>query len=101
MRRSDDNAEALKKRLESYHKQTSPLCDYYGGKGVFLRLAGYDDYVLSRFISFFLFVNFQLAYFVFVFYSFISMGSVNTRFDTMPNENSLKNRTKSSILCIP
>lgn len=34
MRRSDDNAESLKKRLESYHRQTKPLCDYYGGKGI-------------------------------------------------------------------
>lgn len=34
MRRSDDNAEALKKRLASYHKQTKPLCDYYSGKGL-------------------------------------------------------------------
>nr|XP_017016126.2 adenylate kinase-like [Drosophila takahashii] len=29
IRRSDDNAEALKKRLEAYHKQTRPLVDYY------------------------------------------------------------------------
>ena len=33
MRRSDDNAESLKKRLEFYHRQTKPLCDYYSGKG--------------------------------------------------------------------
>lgn len=32
MHRSDDNPEALKKRLESYHKQTKPLVDYYGKK---------------------------------------------------------------------
>lgn len=29
IRRSDDNPEALKKRLEAYHKQTKPLTDYY------------------------------------------------------------------------
>jgi adenylate kinase len=29
IQRSDDNPEALKKRLESYHKQTKPLVDYY------------------------------------------------------------------------
>ena len=29
IRRSDDNEEALKKRLEAYHKQTKPLVDYY------------------------------------------------------------------------
>ncbi|ESO09877.1 hypothetical protein HELRODRAFT_73261 [Helobdella robusta] len=28
--RSDDNPEALKKRLDNYHKQTTPLIDYYG-----------------------------------------------------------------------
>ena len=34
IRRSDDNEEALRKRLESYHKQTSPLVDYYSKKGI-------------------------------------------------------------------
>ncbi|XP_008478080.1 adenylate kinase-like [Diaphorina citri] len=34
IKRSDDNAEALKKRLESYHKQTTPLVDYYQKKGL-------------------------------------------------------------------
>jgi len=29
MQRSDDNAEALKKRLEAYHQQTEPILDYY------------------------------------------------------------------------
>jgi len=29
MQRSDDNAEALKARLEAYHKQTEPILDYY------------------------------------------------------------------------
>jgi len=34
IRRSDDNAEALKKRLDAYHNQTKPLVDYYAKKGV-------------------------------------------------------------------
>ncbi|KAL8607682.1 Adenylate kinase 2, mitochondrial [Nucella lapillus] len=34
IRRSDDNAEALKKRLESYHKQTKPLVDFYARRGL-------------------------------------------------------------------
>eukprot|EP00914_Ancora_sagittata_P021787 GHVO01043294.1.p1 GENE.GHVO01043294.1~~GHVO01043294.1.p1 ORF type:complete len:247 (+),score=24.92 GHVO01043294.1:31-741(+) len=33
-RRSDDNAEALKKRLSSYHSQTKPLVDYYSKRGL-------------------------------------------------------------------
>lgn len=33
-RRSDDNADALKKRLEAYHKQTKPLVDYYSKRGL-------------------------------------------------------------------
>lgn len=34
IRRSDDNAEALKKRLASYHTQTQPLVDYYALRGI-------------------------------------------------------------------
>jgi len=34
IRRSDDNPEALKKRLESYHKSTKPLVDYYAKRGL-------------------------------------------------------------------
>lgn len=34
IRRSDDNAEALKKRLEAYHKQTRPLASYYALRGL-------------------------------------------------------------------
>ena len=34
VRRSDDNAEALKKRLASYHAQTKPLVDYYSKRGL-------------------------------------------------------------------
>jgi adenylate kinase len=32
--RADDNAEALKKRLEAYHAQTAPLSHYYRKKGL-------------------------------------------------------------------
>lgn len=34
IKRSDDNVDALKKRLESYHKQSMPLIDYYHKKGL-------------------------------------------------------------------
>jgi len=37
-RRSDDNAEALKKRLETYHLQTKPLVDYYKLQGLHTRV---------------------------------------------------------------
>lgn len=33
-RRSDDNVDALKKRLENYHSQTAPLAQYYATKGL-------------------------------------------------------------------
>lgn len=34
IQRSDDNAEALRKRLDAYHKQTKPLVDYYRNQGI-------------------------------------------------------------------
>jgi len=34
IRRDDDNVQALKKRLETYHKQTEPLVSYYSQKGL-------------------------------------------------------------------
>ncbi|PNF28569.1 adenylate kinase [Cryptotermes secundus] len=34
IRRDDDNVDALKKRLEAYHKQTKPLIDYYSFRGM-------------------------------------------------------------------
>ncbi|KAL1115617.1 hypothetical protein AAG570_005907, partial [Ranatra chinensis] len=34
VKRSDDNVDALKKRLESYHKQTKPLVTYYAAQGI-------------------------------------------------------------------
>lgn len=38
IRRSDDNAEVLKKRLDAYHKQTQPLVDYYQIRGLHHRI---------------------------------------------------------------
>lgn len=38
IRRSDDNAEALKKRLDSYHKQTKPLASYYALRGLHYKI---------------------------------------------------------------
>lgn len=38
IRRSDDNVEALKKRLESYHKQTKPLANYYAARGLHFKV---------------------------------------------------------------
>lgn len=38
IRRSDDNAETLRKRLETYHQQTAPVVDYYRQRGVWSRL---------------------------------------------------------------
>ncbi|XP_076621430.1 adenylate kinase 2 [Colletes latitarsis] len=34
VKRSDDNADALKKRLTTYHTQTQPLVDYYALQGI-------------------------------------------------------------------
>ena len=39
IQRSDDNADALKKRLQQYHSQTVPVIEYYKKKGIF---AGID-----------------------------------------------------------
>jgi adenylate kinase len=38
--RADDNAEALKKRLDAYHAQTAPLSSYYRGKGMLKTVDG-------------------------------------------------------------
>lgn len=38
IRRSDDNEETLTKRLQSYHKMTAPLVEYYTKKGVHTRV---------------------------------------------------------------
>ena len=34
MQRSDDNVEALRKRLTTFHSQTGPVGDYYKQKGI-------------------------------------------------------------------
>lgn len=34
IQRSDDNADTLKKRLSTYHQQTSPVVSYYKNKGI-------------------------------------------------------------------
>ncbi|XP_053962907.1 adenylate kinase [Anastrepha ludens] len=56
IRRSDDNAEALKKRLESYHKQTKPLVDYYAVRGLHYKIdaSQKSNDVFSRIDSIFL-----------------------------------------------
>jgi adenylate kinase len=38
--RADDNAEALKKRLDAYRRQTAPLIGYYSGKGMLRTIDG-------------------------------------------------------------
>ena len=38
MKRSDDNEDALKIRLQAYHKQTMPLVDYYKKRGIHSRV---------------------------------------------------------------
>lgn len=38
IRRSDDNVEALKKRLASYHTQTMPLAQYYAKRGLHYKI---------------------------------------------------------------
>lgn len=41
--RSDDNPETIKKRLDVYHNSTSPLRDYYKGKGKYHAIDGNGD----------------------------------------------------------
>ncbi|RKP10128.1 adenylate kinase-domain-containing protein [Thamnocephalis sphaerospora] len=38
MQRPDDNAETLKKRLATYHKQTTPVVGYYQKRGIWRRV---------------------------------------------------------------
>ena len=42
-RRADDNADTVMNRLSAYHKQTSPLADWYEGQGIFIRVDGDRD----------------------------------------------------------
>ena len=39
-RRSDDNEEAMRERLEAYHTQTAPLLDYYEARGTLRSVDG-------------------------------------------------------------
>ena len=43
LQRADDNEETIRQRLEAYHKQTSPLIEYYRVKGVLHELDGNKD----------------------------------------------------------
>lgn len=43
VRREDDQAETVAKRLEAYHKQTAPLLPYYKQKGVLVTIDGMAD----------------------------------------------------------
>ena len=38
--RSDDNEETIKKRLDVYHNQTSPLIDWYEQEGIHYHVEG-------------------------------------------------------------
>jgi len=40
LQRADDNETSIRQRLEAYHKQTSPLIEYYRGQGLLLTLNG-------------------------------------------------------------
>ncbi len=42
-RRSDDNAETVSSRLQSYHNQTAPLLPYYKEKGILKQVDGMAD----------------------------------------------------------
>ena len=41
--RSDDNAETIKKRLDVYHNQTSPLIDWYEQEGIHNHIDGLGE----------------------------------------------------------
>lgn len=43
IQRSDDNEEALKKRLVTYHKQTAPVVDYYKKKNIWTGIDAEKD----------------------------------------------------------
>lgn len=43
IRRADDNAETVTKRLDAYHAQTAPLIPYYQGKGTYKLVDGTMD----------------------------------------------------------
>lgn len=41
--RSDDNAETVKNRLDTYHKQTEPLKEFYAGRGLLRVVEGQEE----------------------------------------------------------
>ena len=41
--RSDDNEETVQKRLETFHKETEPIKDYYRRKGLLIEVDGTND----------------------------------------------------------
>jgi adenylate kinase len=43
IRRADDNAETVRKRLGCYHAQTAPLIPYYDGKGIYRLVDGTQE----------------------------------------------------------
>jgi adenylate kinase len=43
IQRSDDNADTLKKRLGTYHQQTSPVVAYYKNKGIWSGIDASQD----------------------------------------------------------
>jgi len=45
VQRDDDKPETVKKRLDVYHRETSPLIDYYDDKGLLRRFDGTRDKV--------------------------------------------------------
>ena len=38
--RADDNEEAIRIRMDVYHSETAPLLDYYGEKGLLVKING-------------------------------------------------------------
>ena len=42
IQRKDDNAEVLKKRMQAYHTQTSPILDYYNQKNLLSKIDAMD-----------------------------------------------------------
>ena len=40
VQRKDDNEETVRSRLLAYHEQTAPLANWYGERGVLLRING-------------------------------------------------------------
>jgi len=41
--RADDNEQTIRQRLEAYHKQTSPLIEFYRAQGVLHEVEGNKD----------------------------------------------------------